>query len=50
MTLHPAVRLANLGGIRGSSENLHNECVRVQSDRRNELLELLRGMLRGRGR
>ena len=50
MALHPAVGLDNLGGIGGSGENLRNEGVRVQGDRRDELLQLLRGMLHGRRR
>src|SRR5258708_34630659 len=47
MTLHPAVRLDDLSRIGGSSENLRNERVRVQGDRRDELLQLLRGLFRG---
>ena len=41
MTLYPAVRLDNLGRISGRCENLRNEGVWVQSDRRNQLLDLL---------
>src|SRR6266849_3080169 len=48
MTLNPTVRLDNLRGIGGGGENLRNEGVRVQGDRRDELLQLLRGMLHGR--
>src|SRR4029077_14088219 len=46
-TLYPAVRLDNFSWISGSSEDLCNERVRVQGDRRDELLQLLRGLLRG---
>jgi len=48
MALHPAVRLDNLSRIGGSGENLRNECVRVQGDRRDKLLQLLRRMLQER--
>src|SRR5216683_731217 len=48
MALHPPVCLDNLGGLGGSGENLRNEGVRVQGDRRDKLLQLLRGMLDGR--
>ena len=48
MTLHPAVRLDNLGWIGGGGENLRNECVWVQGDRSDKLLQLLRGLPRGR--
>src|SRR6266850_15901 len=48
MALHPAVRLDNLRRIGGSGENLRNEGVRVQRDRRDQLLQLLRGMFDGR--
>src|SRR5713226_4447911 len=47
MTLHPAVRLDNLGWIGRSGENLRNEGVWVQGDRGDELLQLLRGLLHG---
>src|SRR5205823_5786713 len=46
MTLHPAVRLDNLGWIGGGGENLRNECVWVQGDRSDKLLQLLRGLPR----
>src|SRR6267143_5820976 len=48
MTLHPALRLDNLSWIRGSGENLGNERVRVQGDRRHELSQFLGGRFRGR--
>src|SRR6267142_6361019 len=48
MTLHPALRLDNLSWIRGSGENLRNERVRVQGDRRDKLLQFLRGLFRRR--
>src|SRR6266481_2978383 len=48
MTLHPALRLDNLSWIRGSGENLRNERVRVQGDRRDKLLQFLGGRFRGR--
>src|SRR3977135_4467528 len=44
MTLHPAFGLDNLGWISGSGENLSNEGVRVQGDRSDQLLQLLRGL------
>src|SRR5467141_2982919 len=50
MTLHPAVRLDNLCWIRGSSENLRNQGVRVQRDGRDQLLQLLGRVLHGRSR
>src|SRR6266850_2475532 len=46
VTLDPAVRLDNFSRISGSSENLCNERVRVQGDGGDELLQLLRGLLR----
>jgi hypothetical protein len=48
MALHPPVRLDNFLGLGGSGENLRNQGVRVQGDRRDELLQLLSGMLDGR--
>src|SRR5580704_1443615 len=48
MTLHPAVCLDNLGRIRGRRENLGNQGVGVQGDRRDQLLDLLGSELRGR--
>src|SRR5712664_4920435 len=49
MGLHPAIRLDNLGWIGGSGENLRNEGVRVQGDRRHELLQFLWGLSRRLG-
>ncbi len=48
MTLHPAVRLDNLRRISGRREYLRDEGIRVQGDRRDQLLDLLRRELRGR--
>jgi hypothetical protein len=50
MPLHPAVCLDDLSRIRRSGQNLRNESVRVQGDRRDELLQRLRGLLHGRWR
>lgn len=48
MTLHPAVRLNNLGRISRRCENLRNQGVGIQGDRRDQLLDLLGRELRGR--
>src|SRR5690348_12196083 len=48
ITLHPALRLDNLSRIRRGSHDLRNQSVWVQSDWRNQLLQLLRSVSRNR--
>ena len=48
--LHPAVCLDDLRWIRGRGQNLRHHRVGIQSDRRDELLQLLRGTMHGRSR
>src|ERR1700719_404352 len=47
MLLHPAPRFHNLGWIGGGCEDLRDQWVRIQGDRRHQLLHLLRSLLRG---
>ena len=50
MLLQPAVRFHNLIGIGSRREDLRNQRVRIQRDRRDELLQLSRGLWRGLNR
>jgi hypothetical protein len=43
--LQPSVRFDNLDGVSRGCQNLGNEFVRVQRDRRHQLLQLFRGYL-----
>src|SRR5437868_13097073 len=50
MLLHPAPRFHNLGWIGGGCEDLRNQWVRIQGDRRHQLLHLFGSLLRRLGR
>src|SRR5260370_24223260 len=47
MLLQPPVCFHNLVGIGGRCEDLRHQSVRIQCDRRDELLQLFRCLLRG---
>ena len=47
MLLHPPVGFHDLLGVGGGGEDLGDERVRIQRDRRDELLELCRRRRRG---
>ena len=42
MRLHPTVCLHDVGRISRGGENLRNELIRIQRNRRNQLVELIR--------
>src|SRR3989442_14058684 len=50
MLLYPPVCFDNLVRISGGCENLSNQSIRIQCDRRDELLQLCRRLLRGLNR
>src|SRR5882762_686783 len=50
MPLHPPIRLNDLRWIRRSRKNLSNERIRIQRNRRHQLLQLFRRRLAGRSR
>src|SRR5229473_2076284 len=50
MPLHPAIRLDNLGWIRRSRKNLSYQRVRVQRNRRHQLLQFFGRRVAGRSR
>ncbi len=50
MLLHPAPSFHNLGWIGGGCEDLCNQWIRIQGDRRHQLLHLFGSLLRRLGR
>src|SRR6266404_4566573 len=50
MPLHPPIRLNDLRWIRRSRKNLSNERIRIQRNRRHQLLQLFRRRFAGRSR